>query len=186
MTEAQRAVVTAARACFARYGVQRTRMEDIAREANMVRQTLYAFVTSRDELIELALIDWCRDLEARIDDDRRPHPDDPAEDLVEFLAQAIEITRADAEFTALAEAISRVRVTELLTGATPVHDIVVRSLHPALARAADAGLLRADVSEDEITAWLSNVLAVLVSRSDLDAEALRDLLRKFAVRSILE
>ena len=40
-------IVTAAQAVFIRYGVARTRMADIAKMAQLARQTLYDFVASR-------------------------------------------------------------------------------------------------------------------------------------------
>ena len=76
MDENTAVVVKAARAVFARYGVQRTRMADIAAEAQVARQTLYDFVAGRDELIELALVDCCRELQERLDADLAKGPQD--------------------------------------------------------------------------------------------------------------
>jgi AcrR family transcriptional regulator len=181
--EAVEAVVAAARRCYARYGVHRTRMEDIAAEAGMVRQTLYTLVSGREQLIELAMIDWCREFAAGLFSLPAAVALDPAEELVEILAVAIETTRADPEFGYLAEALSRTRTTELLAGATPVHTIVVQTMHPLLERA--RSVLRDDITEDEIASWLATVLAVMTARNDLQGREFRDFLRKFAVRALL-
>lgn len=183
-TDALQAVVAAARACFARYGVHRTRMEDVAHEAGMVRQTLYDFVAGRDQLIELALVQWCRDLSVRIRPLGDLHAADPREGFVEFLAAIIEITRADEEFARLSDAMGRVKATELLAGPSPVHAIVVDALHPALETARLADLLREDVTEDEIVSWLSGILAMMTSRADLRDAELRHVLRKFAIPAV--
>ena len=50
-------IVRAARECFARVGVQRPRMEDVARGAGMSRQGVYRYVSGRDDLVELAIVE---------------------------------------------------------------------------------------------------------------------------------
>ena len=55
-------ILESARACFLRYGVRGTRMGDIAEGAGMVRQTLYDWVSSRDELVDLAMAERTREL----------------------------------------------------------------------------------------------------------------------------
>jgi AcrR family transcriptional regulator len=44
-------IMEAAVQVFMRYGVGRTRMSDIAAEAGVVRQTLYSFFTSKDDIL---------------------------------------------------------------------------------------------------------------------------------------
>ena len=42
-------IVAAARACFARFGVSKTRMDDVAKRAGMPRPHLYEYVAGKDE-----------------------------------------------------------------------------------------------------------------------------------------
>jgi AcrR family transcriptional regulator len=133
LDEALKPIVAAARRAFLRHGVERTRMADVAREAGVVRQTLYDFVSGREQLIELALLDWCEDLKARPEQSVADAPADLEDALVEFLARAVE------EFAALAKELGPQRTDELLAGPTAVQAIVAESLRPLLERAPCGG-----------------------------------------------
>jgi len=50
-------ILESARECFLRKGVRKTRIADIAEGAGMVRQTVYDWVASREELVDLAMRD---------------------------------------------------------------------------------------------------------------------------------
>ena len=56
MTEKQADIVEAAIATFARYGVKRTTMGDIAEQAGVSRQTLYSFHPNKDEVLSAAIV----------------------------------------------------------------------------------------------------------------------------------
>lgn len=60
MREREEKIVAAAVSVFSRYGVKRTTMNDIAREAGVVRQTLYNVYASKDEVLR-ATIRWYAD-----------------------------------------------------------------------------------------------------------------------------
>ncbi|WP_067683636.1 TetR/AcrR family transcriptional regulator [Nocardia miyunensis] len=177
-------IVTAARAVFARYGVARTRMADIAKEAQLARQTLYDFVTGRDQLIELALVACCGELQQRLDAALADGPADPRERFVETLARAVEIASADEEFGALSDALPPETVDRIIGGATAVQALLAKSLRPILEQAADAGQLRKGVVVDEATPWLLGVISFALLRETLDARALRKELHTYAVPSI--
>jgi AcrR family transcriptional regulator len=181
-TDAVQRIVAAARACFARYGVRRTRMDDVAKEAGIVRQTVYTVISSREELIERALIAWCADLRDTMWS-QLPIATSPIETLVEVLAILTETTQRDTEFADLSEALTRTRTTELLAGASPVHAIVAETFRPLLEGARE--VLRTDADDDEIVEWFSMILAVTTSREPRPAEELRAFLRKFVVRAVL-
>lgn len=60
MREREEKIVEAAVGVFSRYGVKRTTMNDIAREAGVVRQTLYNVYASKDDVLR-ATIRWYAD-----------------------------------------------------------------------------------------------------------------------------
>src|SRR4051794_17417180 len=91
-------VLAAAREAFVRYGVHRTRMEDIAKGAGMPRQYLYRFVSGRDELVELALLERCREFSDDLVARTESLSGDLDADLVTTLLSCVLIARADAEF----------------------------------------------------------------------------------------
>ncbi len=55
MSERDRKLVAAALSVFARYGVAKTTMNDIAREAGVARQTLYNAFPSKDAILRAAV-----------------------------------------------------------------------------------------------------------------------------------
>jgi AcrR family transcriptional regulator len=177
-------IVTAARAVFARYGVARTRMADIAQEAQLARQTLYDFVTGRDQLIELALVACCGELQQRLEAALADGPTDLRERFVEVLARAVEIAATDEEFGALADALPAETVDRIIGGATAVAALLAKSLRPVLEQAASAGQLRPGVVVDEAGQWLLGVISFALLRENLDPAALRKEFRTYAVPSV--
>jgi AcrR family transcriptional regulator len=179
-------VVAAARACFAREGAGKTWMAAVAAEAGMVRQTLYAFVSGRRELIELALIERSKELmeltQARAAKKRHDMP----EALVEFMALMVELTRDDVEFGDLAGALSRNDAFPFLTGPSPLRAVVLDGLRPYFAAAQQNGLLRTDRTLEDLAGWVQTVLGPLAARSDLNSDELRDLLREYVLPGLLK
>jgi AcrR family transcriptional regulator len=184
-TDAMARLVEAARGCFARDGVRHTRMAAVAQAAGMVRQTVYAFVSSRDELIELALATRMRELipsiEARIGSDQATVSDA----FVDAFAAMADVVRHDPEFNEYAGALGLARALRFLTGASAPHEIVVEIVRPRFDRAAAEGMLQPGISLDDVAFWARSVLAPLTLRADVDDAELRQVLRKFALPALL-
>jgi AcrR family transcriptional regulator len=179
-------VVRAARDCFAQFGVHRTRMEDVARRAGMSRSYLYRLVASKEDLVELALLERNREYA----EEMRKLASRPTKDLVarfvEVAMYGIAGARSDREYAYLAEAIPRVRLQFLLTGlGSPIHRLAAYAFEPLLERARAEGRLPRGVSDDEIVHWLAIVISVLTPSEDIDLRALRRLLRKFALAGVV-
>jgi AcrR family transcriptional regulator len=183
--EAVAQLVTAARGCFARDGVRRTRMAAVAQAAGMVRQTVYTFVSSREELIELALAARTRELIPAIVDrigSDRATVTDAFEDAFAAMAQ---IVRNDPEFNDYAGALGLARALRFLTGETAAHGMVAEIIRPHYERALGEGVLRSGISLDDCAFWARSVLAPLTLRADVDDAELRRVLRKFALPALL-
>jgi len=58
MTDRERQIAEAAVRVFARYGIKRTTMADIAEEAGVARQTLYNVFANKDEVIHGAVLSY--------------------------------------------------------------------------------------------------------------------------------
>jgi AcrR family transcriptional regulator len=179
-------LIAAARECFAAQGVDATRMEDIARRAGISRQYLYRFVSSRAELLELAVLERLEELGAELARQARLDADDVADAIVDQILIGIGLGRNDPEFVALAEYVPRARLNLLLTsGRSPLHRINSRVFGPLFARALGEGRLRTDVSADAIVEWLQGVMALFAGRSDLDDEAQRTMIRAFVLPGLI-
>ncbi|MHB8691657.1 MAG: TetR/AcrR family transcriptional regulator [Solirubrobacteraceae bacterium] len=184
--DALRPILKAARDAFAHFGVQRTRMEDIASRAGIPRQYLYRYVSSKEDLVALALLERCREFSDQILELTSAATGDPSKTLVDAIIASVIAGRQDTEFAALAETLPRARLSTLLTGSgSPMHTYVKRCLQPILDTARANGQLRADVTEDAMIDWLQGIMTWLTPRDDLDKTAMQVMLRDFALTAIL-
>ena len=178
-------ILESARACFLRYGVRGTRMGDIAEGAGMVRQTLYDWVSSRDELVDLAMAERTREMgeiiRARRVDRRVP----VGEQIVDVLAAMIELAGNDREFELLAQAMPERHAFAFLSGPSALTDVVESVLEPYFDRARDEAMLREDMGTRALAEWVQTVLAPLRTRDDLDPGSLRRLLRFFLLPALV-
>jgi AcrR family transcriptional regulator len=178
-------IVAAARECFGRDGVGKTWMATVAGQVGIARQTLYTFVAGRRELIELALIARSKELMDATRDRTAATQLPVPEELVEFMAIMVELTRDDREFGELAGGLSRNDAFPFLTGPTPLRGIVLDGLKPLFDRAAAEGLLREDRTYLDLAGWVQTVLGPLATRADLTSDSLRETLREYVLPALL-
>lgn len=177
-------VVAAARTCFARRGAAKTRMAAVAAEAGMVRQTVYSFVSSRDELLELALAERLGEL-ADVVLQRVNPQGDLAGALVEYMARITEIVREDPEFIDVSEALGTAEAFRFMTGPSAAQDAALKAITPFYERGREARALRAGITLELMASWTRIICAPLTARVDLDAAELRTWLRAFALPPLL-
>jgi len=185
MEEPAAGLARAARDVFARYGVQRATMTDVARAAGVVRQTVYNTVSGRDHLIELAIVQCCEELQEVLDAAALGDPDDLEEALLAYLCRAVEVTAAHGELASLMGALPAERVREIFGHSHPVEELIRSSLRPLLERAEAEGRLRDGTTIEETTRWLQGVLTYALLQEADDPAALRRALRLFALPSVL-
>lgn len=179
-------VVAAARECFAEAGIAGTRMDEVARRAGISRPHLYAFVSGREQLIELVALARLRELGRALEDRARGLDAEVGEAIVDQVIATTRMGRDDPEFVALAEVMPRFELNELLTsGESPIHEVNSRIFGPLLGRAMAEGRLRSDVPLDSMIEWLQGVVALLAGRGDLDDESLSTMARRFVLPAIL-
>jgi AcrR family transcriptional regulator len=179
-------IVRAARDCFARSGVQRTRMDDVARGAGMSRQAVYRYVSGRDDLVELAIVQRCSEFAEELTARMGEGPADVEEAMIDLMLRLMKAGREDAEFVSLADALPRVRLILLLTSTgSAMHAIVAGCFDPLFAIAADQGLLRDDITRREMVGWLQGILTAFTPRADLDVSETRRYVKEFALRCLL-
>ena len=183
--EALARVVEGARRCFAARGVARTRMDDVAEAAGMARQNVYRYVSGREELVELAIIERLREFRDRLLTGLDVSASDLPSAIVEHVIASIRTGREDPEFLYLTDALPRLRLN-LLVGGPESHEIVRQSFEPLIRRARMEGALRTDASEDEMVEWIQGTLTWLTPRTDLDETALRRMIEKFTLPVLLK
>jgi AcrR family transcriptional regulator len=177
-------IVAAARNCFAHLGVHRTRMEDVAAAAGTVRTSLYRRVSSREELVELALLERCREFSVELRAGTNLEADDLRKELVDLVIRSIAIGRGDEEFTYLVEALPR-RFGSFLTGpGSPMHQIVFDTFAPLILQGREHGVVREDVSDHDIVEWIQGIITLFAPRDDLSAFDERRRIRTFLVPAV--
>lgn len=179
-------IVEAARRCFRREGVRKTRIAAVAAEAGMVRQTVYDFVESRTHLLGLAMAARMSEFVGPVEE--RFHPaGDVREDLVELLAVMTEVMNADPECAELAAGMTPRNALLFMSGPdSEAQPVVVGILGPTFERARQVELLRPGLTLDEMAAWARSALAPLAQRDDLSPAELRALIRRFMLPAFLQ
>jgi AcrR family transcriptional regulator len=178
-------VLAAARHCFARYGVDRTTMDDIAKESGIGRTGLYRLGLTRPEITEAAIVTRLRELGEGI----RPIADRAApfdELLLETSIATVDAARSDAELRHLLDTTTTVSLHRLITGhESSMQGIVLDVLGPMLRRARERGEIRPEVSDERAVEWLRGVYLMLMLREDLDADAEKALVADFVLPSLV-
>src|SRR5436305_5230678 len=90
--EARERIVDAAEAAIERWGVARTRIDDIATEAHCGRTTIYRYFGNRDNVIVEVVLRQARRLLATLVERLSTLPDTPAK-VVEALVLAVDLVR---------------------------------------------------------------------------------------------
>ncbi|MCA1843216.1 MAG: TetR/AcrR family transcriptional regulator; helix-turn-helix transcriptional regulator [Actinobacteria bacterium] len=176
-------VLRAARECFARSGVDRTTMAEVAKAAGISRQTLYNTIAGRDELIEAVVVLRIEEIADQLDE--AAGQPTVVEAVVETSVAAVDWARNDPELANLVATATSLRLFEIIAGPYPaVHEAVARVFRPLFDRARRHDELRGDVSDDELVEWIRTVYLSLILRSDLDAGAIRHAVRTFLLPSM--
>ena len=182
-TEAQ--IVDAACACFERFGVRKTTIDDVAREAGVSRATMYRYFRNKEDLLEhISMVEAERvntELRGQLKKNLGV-----AETLTECLFLATRIAHRNPHIRAIAEhAATASQSADPHSRAHHANRALWGSL---LQSAAERGELASDISIDEITSWLVLSQALLLikveSVESTDAQ-LRTFIRRFIVPPIL-
>jgi len=183
---AQAHFIDAAEACFERYGVVKTTMEDIAKMAGVSRPTVYRHFSDRDSLILAVIMRRSRSLIGKAQAFIRRH--DRFEDqLVEGLLFLVKTGRKD-PFVRILVSPEHLELAHQILGATDaVIDLNLEMWQPILAEAAARGDLNPDLDFREIARWLTHVELIMVGRFDLatDDDVIRSMLRTFLAPAFL-
>ena len=160
-------------------------MSAVAESAGLVRQTVYDWVSTKEELVDLAMARRTRELgeqlRARDVDVNR----EVGDQIIDVLTAMLELAGADPEFEMLARAMPESHAFAFIAGPSELTDVVESVLAPYFDRARDEGRLREDLGTRGLAAWAQLTLAPLRSRSDLSAAAIDEMLRHFLLPALL-
>jgi AcrR family transcriptional regulator len=181
----RRRVLDAARDCFKRYGVVRTRIEDVAQTAGISRPLLYQYFDGRQGLIAALAED---EIERIIEENRKRLPVGAsfAETVLEGSLAAIESGRSENLLPELFEASTLDDLPSLLLDPTRAPYAAVSGLwKPVFDRARETGELRSDLDDADLIEWLASVHYAFLLRPDVDPKRQRQLFELFLIPALL-
>jgi AcrR family transcriptional regulator len=185
--EARQQILAAAASVIARYGVSKTTMDDIGRQAGVSRPTVYRYLGDRDNLLG-ALIER----RARMLFDRAREYifgfESFAEQLVEGLLYLIDHGRRDPIVGILVGPEHLSVTTPIVNGTALAAELTAEMWEPVLHRAIQRGEIRSDLDVLAVGQWLALVQFILVGRRDVtgtDDPATREMLRTFVLPAFI-
>jgi AcrR family transcriptional regulator len=184
-------LVAAAETCVDRYGLAKTTLEDVAREAEVSRATVYRYFANRDELmLEVLLRDLERSREHELDEffEDATDPASFGRALVDAAAYLLDAIRNSPKLQLLLQR-EGPNFTSTISGASAaLFGQWIDDVAPYLADAQRAGLLRADLDAAETAEWILRVILSLLTIEAPrrhSAEEERRLMTTFVIPSLL-
>jgi AcrR family transcriptional regulator len=180
-TDRRAAIVAAARECFQKWGLARTRMDDIAQRVGIVRPNLYRYFPSKEAVAAAVSAEESR----RINDIRRKRlpVKGPAGDLIAAsIVLGLQLALEDEYIVDLLRMENRDLVPETIAAATVRYEY----WQPIFEHGRARGELRSDLSDDDLVRWLSAVQLHFLSQRALypTIEDIERDVRLFVVPSI--
>ena len=186
---AREQIVTAARACFLRFGTEKTSMTDVAREAGLSRGTVYRYFQDRADLIESVFAH-----ESHLFHESMRRPRDRrgarAEQIVEWAGILAAFEHGVATGARSRIDVSPERLALMLTShSEPLLRDTIEFLVPYVEAAKDRGELRSDVNARRTSEWISRMLFTISSMPAVtfrgaDPKAWRRFFREHVIRGL--
>ncbi len=182
----QEEITAVAAYCFERFGVHRTRIEDVADAAGISRPYFYQYFKSRDALIDAVLARQLR----RVADDIGPaiwNAKSFSEAITEGAVKIIHACRRDTVFMDILHRTGNARISELSFRRMGFEsEIEARLWQPVLDKARERGEIRADLTDDaEILGWLRSVLLLLLPKQEMSSADVRSVMHRLVVPGLV-
>ncbi|BBY79759.1 TetR/AcrR family transcriptional regulator [Mycolicibacterium pulveris] len=185
--EAREQILAAAEAVILRYGIPKTTMDDIGKEAGVSRPTVYRYFGDRDALVAALIERRARMLFERARKFILSH-DTFAEQLVEGLVYLVDRGRKDPIVRILVSPEHMGMTTPIVGGTNLATNLTAEMWEPIFRRAMERGEIRDDFDLGAVAEWLALVQYMMVGRLDFarskDPDH-RDMLRTFVLPAFL-
>jgi AcrR family transcriptional regulator len=181
-TNSYERIVRAAYKCFERYGIDRTSIEDISREAGVTRPTVYRYFAGKVQIVDLMAVEESRKVN------------------VEVRKRLVRTEKFDALMTEALLLIVRIAIENpYIRWILSYHEFETEpdtQLHRMqkvwwggfLERAAARGELASDLDAEEVIQWLTMAQRLLLTRLEsgpVEDPELRRFIRRFIVEPLL-
>ena len=178
-------ILDAAHACFLRFGIDRTTMDDIAKEAKIARQTIYRHVPSKDEMVHLLGVEVATKINRQLRGTFQPGGSF-ADSLTEVLFLVVKLGGASIEVRYILHSEAyRKRASERAVEVQQRHQDLWGHM---LQVAREKGELAADLTQEKIVYWLTltqTMLLYYIDNLPADDDELREMIRRFIVHPLV-
>lgn len=185
LSATERRIVASARRCFETLSVGKTRIEDIASDAGLSRQTIYKYFSSKEEIIDrlghIEMVKVTAVIRARLQ-----HSDSFADRIAEAIAISVEVARENPFLRRVIEDAEFQSRIPSKSGSIYVWQRAQWSR--LLERARRSGELAEDLDIDQIVHWImlsQTSLLMAPDRLPIREMALKDYVRRFVVEPLL-
>jgi AcrR family transcriptional regulator len=184
--DARERLLNAAEACFERYGLRRTTIDDVAREAKVSRSTVYRYFDGRGDLIVGAYMRESAAVNAKL----RMLLDEPApfvERLVKATLRSIAAIRRGKYLPLMLTPEGAVLASKAVTASTAFYESTRETMGPYLEQAKANGEVRTELDLDEFNEWMLRIVfsfAMIGSPSKQGEAHIRHMLETFLVPAI--
>ncbi len=155
-------ILDAARTSFSRYGLRKTAMEDIAREAGLSRGTLYRYFPDKEALYravnERETRSFLEEVAART-----AGPEPFEEKIIGVLLTAIGFLRENPMNAAMAATDPEAFAAAISTNGRELLALAIDAVTPMVRDAMESGELRADLDPAQAAEWIVRVELSLIS-----------------------
>jgi AcrR family transcriptional regulator len=185
--EARQQILAAAERVIQHYGVPKTTMDDIGKEAGVSRPTVYRYFGDRDALLRALIERRSLMLFERARTFILGH-ETFAEQIVEGLVYLVEHGRKDPIVRILVSPEHMELAMPLVGSSNLAAELTAEMWSPILRRAIDRGEIRADLDMAAVAEWLALVQFILVGRLDFaraDDPGHRKMLKDFVLPAFL-
>jgi AcrR family transcriptional regulator len=178
-------LIDAAEACFRRFGVAKTTIEDIASEAMVSRATVYRHVGGRDELVLEVLLRSADHFYERLGRHTRRSPL-AVDAIVEGVLYTLDAAQADPALMMLFAPEAIGVTTRIIGTSAAVSGRTAAQLRSLVTAGQATGELRDTLDVDELAQWLTRlVFSFLMLPGDVDSPtAIRSQLHRYLVPAL--
>lgn len=183
--KARQRILAGARACFAKLGIDKASIVDIAEAANYSRPVIYKHFNDKAAIVDAVCLEEVQALQDELN--QRIARDLPfAEQLADAIFEGVAIALGNVYIQRFME--DRKAWVRSQTQAGEVHVWVRDRWTSFLSRGQKDGILADDIDIDETVTWISMVQSLLLLRfaeEQIDREATRRFVRRFVVSPLL-
>jgi AcrR family transcriptional regulator len=150
--DARERLLNAAEVCFERFGLRRTTIDDVAREAKVSRSTVYRYFDGRGDLIVAA---YMRESDA-VNAKMRALMDRPGpflDRLLKATLKSIESIRSGRYLPLMLTPDGALLASRAVTASTAFNEMTRETMRPYIEEAQRNGEIRADLDLDDLIEW---------------------------------